>query len=110
MTAAMAAIVGPWGRLNIAITLACLEPVRIMGWPDAGADLRGPLRLEAAILSRKAGRQARLIEFDPAYCDQILHRFERATGKPARLATNGQSFEVVAEARRSNRTCEGAAP
>ena len=31
----MAAIVAPWGRPNIAITLACLEPARMMGWPDA---------------------------------------------------------------------------
>jgi transposase len=29
------------------------------------------------IAAEKVGRQARLIEFDPAYCDQILHRFER---------------------------------
>ena len=46
------------------------------------------------------GRQARLVEFDPAYCDQTLHRFEQVTGKRARLAATGQSFEDVAEARR----------
>jgi len=33
-------------------------------------------------------------------CDQTLHRFEQITGKPARLAATGQSFEDVAAARR----------
>ena len=55
------------------------------------------------IAAEKAGRQARLIEFDPTYCDQILHRFERTTGKSVRLAATGQSFEDVAEACRLNR-------
>jgi len=53
-----------------------------------------------AIAAEKTGRQARLIEFDRAYCDQILHRFEQVTGKKARLAPTGESFEVIAEARR----------
>jgi hypothetical protein len=35
----MATIVVPCGRLSSAITLACLEPARMMGWPDAW-DLR----------------------------------------------------------------------
>jgi DNA modification methylase len=52
------------------------------------------------IAAEKTGRQARLVEFDPAYCDQALHRFEQVTGKQARLAATGQSFEDVAEARR----------
>jgi DNA modification methylase len=52
------------------------------------------------IAAEKTVRQARLIEFDPAYCDQTLHRFEQITGKPARLAATGQSFEDVAAARR----------
>jgi hypothetical protein len=58
------------------------------------------------IAAAKAGRQARLIEFDPAYCDQILHRFERATGKPARLANRpelrgrGRSPRVESHLRR----------
>jgi DNA modification methylase len=52
----------------------------------------------ALIAAEKTGRRARLIEFDPAYCDQILRRFERVTGEQPRLAT-GQVFEVVAEQR-----------
>jgi DNA modification methylase len=44
-------------------------------------------------------RRARLIEYDPAYCDVILRRFEATTGDRGRLAENGQSFEDVAEQR-----------
>jgi hypothetical protein len=51
------------------------------------------------IAAEKTGRQARLIEFDPAYCDQTLQRFEHVTGKKARLAATGQSFEDVGEGR-----------
>jgi hypothetical protein len=28
-----------------------------------------------------------VIEFDPAYCDQIVRRFEQVTGKPATAIT-----------------------
>jgi len=54
------------------------------------------------IAAHNTGRRARLIEFDPAYCDQIARRFEQLTGKQAVLAATGQSFEVVAEARTPN--------
>ena len=48
------------------------------------------------IAAEKTGRSARLIEFDPAYCDTILKRFERLTGKQAKLGETGESFEAVA--------------
>ena len=48
---------------------------------------------------RRSRPAARLVEFDPAYCDQIVRRFEQVTGKQAKLAVTGQSFETVAEAR-----------
>jgi DNA modification methylase len=51
------------------------------------------------IAAEKTGRRARLIEFDPAYCDQIIQRFEKLTGKQARLATTGESFEDLADER-----------
>jgi DNA modification methylase len=51
------------------------------------------------IAAEKTGRRARLIEFDPAYCDAIVRRFEQLTGKQARLASTNETFETVAEAR-----------
>jgi DNA modification methylase len=51
------------------------------------------------IAAQKSGRRARLIEYDPAYCDVILRRYEATTGDRALLAENGQSFEDVAEER-----------
>jgi DNA modification methylase len=53
------------------------------------------------IAAEKTGRRARLIEFDPTYCDQALRRFEQIAGKQPRLASNGQAFETVAEERAS---------
>jgi len=58
------------------------------------------------VAAHKTGRLARLIEFDPAYCDQILRRFEQVTGKPARLAATGQTFEDVAAVREPQRSSQ----
>jgi DNA modification methylase len=51
------------------------------------------------IAAEKTGRLARLIEYEPRYCDVIISRFERVTGKQATLASTGETFEDVAEAR-----------
>jgi DNA modification methylase len=51
------------------------------------------------IAAEKTGRRARVIELDPAYCDVIVRRFERFTGKKAVLAATGQTFEEVEEVR-----------
>src|SRR4051812_25402759 len=40
------------------------------------------------IAAEKCGRRARLVEFDPVYCDRIVRRFETFTGKQARLASS----------------------
>ena len=54
------------------------------------------------LFPEKTGRRARLIEFDPSYCDLIVRRFEQVTGKQALLETSSKPFEVVAEERTSN--------
>ena len=51
------------------------------------------------IAAEKTGRSARLIEYDPLYCDTIVRRWETYTGKRATLAVTGQTFEDLAEAR-----------
>jgi DNA modification methylase len=51
------------------------------------------------IAAEKTGRSARLIEFDPAYCDTILRRFERVTGQQAKLQETDEPFEDVEQSR-----------
>lgn len=51
------------------------------------------------IAAEKCGRVARLIEYDPLYCDTIITRFERYTGKKVVLAATGALFDDVAEER-----------
>ena len=48
------------------------------------------------ISAELTGRNARLVEFDPLYCDTIVRRFERLTGKAALLAESGMMFEEFA--------------
>lgn len=48
------------------------------------------------IAAETCGRSARLIEFDPLYCDTIIRRWEHLTGKAATLAVDGQTFEAIA--------------
>jgi DNA modification methylase len=49
--------------------------------------------------AQKTGRLARLIECDPLYCDTILRRFERVTGKEAIHAASRMSCEEVTRER-----------
>lgn len=52
--------------------------------------------------AHKSGRTARLIEYDPRYCDVIVQRYEKLTGKLAVLEATGQTSEDVAEERMSH--------
>ena len=51
------------------------------------------------IAAEVCGRAARLIEFDPIYCDGIITRFEQYTGRKAILMTFNETFEEVSEIR-----------
>lgn len=48
------------------------------------------------IAAEICGRVARLIEFDPHYCDVIIRRFEQLSGKQATLQESGALFDDVA--------------
>lgn len=52
------------------------------------------------IAAEVCGRTARLIEYDPYYCDIIIRRFARLTGKQAILQEGGALFDDVAVDRR----------
>jgi DNA methylase len=74
-----------------------VKPVALVAEAIKDCSRRGQIVLDCfggsgttLIAAEKAGRQARLIEFDPTYCDQILHRFERTTGKPAQAILRSQ--------------------
>ena len=41
--------------------------------------------------AEQTGRQAFLMELDPPYCDVIVDRYQRFTGKPAVLERTGES-------------------
>jgi DNA modification methylase len=56
------------------------------------------------IAAHTCGRRARLIEFDPLYCDTIITRWEIFTGKRATLAATRQYFEDLLETRQKGET------
>jgi DNA modification methylase len=51
------------------------------------------------IACEKTGRQARLVELDPKYCDVIILRWQELSGGTATLEGDGRSFEEIAAAR-----------
>jgi DNA modification methylase len=51
------------------------------------------------IAAEQVGRSARLLEYDPAYCDTIVRRWQKFTGKDATLIGTGQRFEDTEEQR-----------
>jgi len=48
------------------------------------------------VACEKTGREARLMELDPKYCDVIVKRWQEFTGKDAVLETDGRTFNEVA--------------
>jgi DNA modification methylase len=51
------------------------------------------------IACEKAGRQARLIELDPKYCDVIVTRLQEFRGRTATLDRDSRSYEDIAASR-----------
>ena len=83
-----------------------VKPVALIADAIRDCSRRGEIVLDAfggsgstLIAAEKTGRSARLIEYDPLYCDTIVRRWEAYTGKPAILKATGQTFEAVVEAR-----------
>jgi DNA modification methylase len=83
-----------------------VKPVALVAEAIKDCSKRGEIVLDpfggcgtTLIAAEKTGHLARLIEFDPAYCDTILRRYERVTGKQATRAASGMSFEEIAQER-----------
>lgn len=85
------------------------KPVAMIADAIKDCSKRGDIILDSfggsgstALAAHKTGRIARLIEYDPLYCDTIVRRWEKVTGKRAILADDGRPFEDVAEERIGN--------
>jgi DNA modification methylase len=91
-----------------------VKPTKLVADAIKDCSRRGNLVLDpfggsgtTLIAAEKTGRSARLIEFDPAYCDTILRRFERVTGKQAKLLETGEAFDDVEQRRGAVSLSEG---
>ena len=83
-----------------------VKPVALVADAIRDCSRRGEIVLDpfggsgsTLIAAQKTGRCARLIEFDPLYCDTIIRRFEKLTGKRAKLAGDGRTFEDSEDSR-----------
>jgi DNA modification methylase len=83
-----------------------VKPVALVADAIKDCSKRGEIVLDAfggsgstLIAAEKTGRVARLIEFEPGYCDVIIQRWQQMTGKHATLADDGATFEALEEAR-----------
>ena len=77
-----------------------VKPVALIADALKDCSARGDIVLDnfggsgsTLIAAEKFGRRARLIEYDPGYCDTIVRRWQNYTGKTATLVENGRSFE-----------------
>jgi DNA modification methylase len=55
------------------------------------------------IAAERTKRRARLIEIDPLYCDTIVQRWQKFTGKTAHLAETNEAFDEVKARRGAGR-------
>lgn len=83
-----------------------VKPVALVADAIRDCSKRGDIILDAfggsgstLIAAEKTGRAARLIEFDEAYCDTIIRRWQNFTGKKATRAIDNLTFEEAQERR-----------
>jgi DNA modification methylase len=83
-----------------------VKPVALVADAIKDCSRRGEIVLDpfagsgtTLVAAERTGRCARLIEFDPLYCDRIIRRYQALTGKHAVLLDANRSFDDLAEAR-----------
>lgn len=81
-----------------------VKPVALVADAIKDCSRRGEIVLDCfggsgstLIAAEKTGRRARLIEYDPLYCDTIIRRWEAYTGRCAVNLGNGHSFQASEE-------------
>jgi DNA modification methylase len=94
------------GRMDELAMHPTVKPVAMVADAIKDCSRRGGLVLDPfcgsgtiLIAAEKTGRRARAIELDPRYVDVAIRRWEQYTGKTARLAPMGETFDEVCEAR-----------
>jgi len=77
-----------------------VKPVALVADAIRDCSRRGEIVLDCfagsgstLIAAEQTGRRARIIEYDPAYCDTIVRRWEALTGKQAKLEQTGETLE-----------------
>lgn len=80
-----------------------MKPVELFQYQLENSSKKGWVVLDlfggsgtTVIAAQKAGRQARLMELDPRYCDVIVKRWQQFTGKTATLEETGKAFPADA--------------
>ena len=83
-----------------------VKPVALVADAIRDVSHRGQLVLDVfggsgttLIAAEKTGRSARLIEIDPLYCDVIIRRWQKLTGKKACLSGSNETFEHLEHTR-----------
>ena len=81
-----------------------VKPVALVADAIQDCSRRGEIVLDCfagsgstLIAAEKTGRRARLIEYDPLYCDTIIRRWEAYTGRAAVHQASGETFEALEE-------------
>jgi DNA modification methylase len=83
-----------------------VKPVALVADAIKDCSRRGEIVLDVfagsgttLIAAASCGRRARVLEYDPLYCDTIVRRWESYTGKQAVLSSSGITFEAMAAQR-----------
>jgi hypothetical protein len=94
------------GRLDELAMHPTVKPVAMVADAIKDCSKRGSLVLDPfcgsgtiLIVAEKTGRRARAIELDPKYVDVAIRRWQQYSGKIARLAPMGETFDEISEAR-----------
>lgn len=81
-----------------------MKPVELFQYQLENSSKKGWVVLDlfggsgtTVIAAQKTGRQARLMELDPRYCDVIVKRWQQFTGKIACLESTGEPFPLEQE-------------
>jgi DNA modification methylase len=94
------------GRMDELAMHPTVKPVAMVVDAMRDCSRRGSLVLDPfcgsgtiLIAAEKIGRRVRAIELDPHYVDVAIRRWEQYSGKPARLAPMGETFDEISDAR-----------